>query len=355
MKDPVYHYWYHLKAKISLMTGNMRLFILIGCLVSSVGFAQAPAKQTNIDTSFDEDDYAELFNELDALLDSLIAPRSFVLFNVGIGSNYFNYKSKSSYQLEASRKNTYTPTLAYFSKNGLGISGSAVIVNDGKSLNPYQFHATGSYDFLKNSRFISGLAFTHFLSRDSIPFYTSPLQNELYAYFTYKKFWLKPSVAISYGWGSRNDFEEREEYITTMRLALNGYTQVKTRESISDFSLITSVRHDFYWMNIIGNNDYIRLTPQVVFASGTQKFGFNQTSSTYATIPRTGVNYLYSSDQVYLDDEVYFQPLSLSTYIKTEYSRGKFFVQPQIVFDYYFPATEKNLTTAFVMNAGVIF
>jgi hypothetical protein len=105
----------------------------------------------------------------------------------------------------------------------------------------------------------------------------------------------------------------------------------------------------------LGKNDYIRFTPQVVFASGTQKFGFNQTSSTYATIPRTGANFLYSSDQVYLDDEIYFQPLSLSAYLKTEYSRGKFFIQPQLVLDYYFPATEKNFTTAFVMNAGVIF
>jgi hypothetical protein len=108
-------------------------------------------------------------------------------------------------------------------------------------------------------------------------------------------------------------------------------------------------------MNVMGKKDYVRFTPQVVFTCGTQKFGFNQTSSTYATLPRTGSNVLYSSDNIYLDDQLYFQPLSLTTYLKTEYSKGKFYVQPQLVFDYYFPAVEKNFVTAFVMNAGVIF
>jgi hypothetical protein len=108
-------------------------------------------------------------------------------------------------------------------------------------------------------------------------------------------------------------------------------------------------------MNVFGKRDYIRFTPQLVFVSGTQKFGFNQTSSTYTTLPITGANVLYSSDNVSLDDQLVFQPLSLSTYLKAEYSKGKFFFQPQLIFDYYFPANEKSFTTAIVLNAGVIF
>ncbi len=230
-----------------------------------------------------------------------------------------------------------------------------IIVNDGEKINPYQFYVTGSYDYLKNNKFITGIAFTRFFTKDSLPFYTSPLQNEIYTYFTYKKLWFKPSVAFSYGWGSRSEFDQREEYIQTLRLLINGFTRVNTKESINDLNLIASVRHDFYWLDVLGKKDYIRLTPQFVFISGTQKFGFNQSSSTYATVPRTGANILFASDNFYLDDELYYQPLSLSTYIKAEYSKGKFFIQPQLIFDYYFPAAEKNFTTAFVMNAGVIF
>ena len=336
------------------MTRKIYWLFIFGLFVTTTAPAQKPARDTTFDDLTDAE-LEELFNDLDMLLDSLTAPRSFVLFNIGIGNSYFNYKSKSSYYLEASRKTAYTPSLSYYSRTGLGISASAVVVHDGLNLNPYQYYATGSYDYMKNKKFITGLAFTHFFAKDSLPFYTSPLRNEIYGYFTYKKFWLKPSIAVSYGWGSRSDYEEREEYINSLRLAVNGFTRVNTRESINDLNLITSIRHDFYCMDILGKNDYIRFTPQVVFTSGTQKFGFNQTSSTYATVPRTGANVLYNSDQVYLDDQLYFQPLSVSTYIKAEYSKGKFFVQPQLILDYYFPASEKNFITAFALNAGVIF
>ena len=337
------------------MTRKMRLVLLIGLFIAINSSAQKPEKQPDIDTSFTDLDYDDLFNELDLLLDSLTKPRSFGLFNIAAGYSYFNYESKESYLLVPDKKLAYSPTLSYFFKNGLGASLNAIVVNDGQNLNPYQFNFTGSYDYIKKTKFITGISLTHFFTKDSLPFYTSPLKNEAYTYFTYRGFWLKPSVAVSYGWGSRSSYDERQEYITSLRLAANGFTRIHTRESVSDFNLIGSLRHDFYWLNVLGKRDYIRITPQVVFTSGTQKFGFNQTSSTYATIPRTGANVLYSSDKVHLDDQMYFQPLSLSTYLKAEYSKGKFFIQPQLIFDYYFPADENNLTTVFVRNAGVIF
>lgn len=324
-----------------------------GLFSTMITNAQTPVKQPDIDTSFT--DYAMLFNELDALLDSLTAPKSFFLFNIAIAKNFYNYEAKNSFFLKAEKKITYAPSLAYYSKTGLGINATSLVVNDGVHVNPYQFYFTGSYDYMKNNRFITGLAYSHFFTKDSLPFYSSPLKNEVYAFFTYKKSWLKPSVAVSYGWGNRSDLREQEEYITSLRLVLNGFTRLDTKESIQDFNLMTAVRHDFYWRNVLGKDDYVRITPQVVFTSGTQKFGFNQSSSTYATLPRTGANILYSSDQVYLDDQLYFQPLSLASYLKVEYTKGKFFIQPQIVFDYYFPATEKKFSTIMVLNAGVIF
>jgi hypothetical protein len=337
------------------MTRKMRLVLLLGLFIAINCSAQKPAKQPDIDTSFSDLDYDDLFNELDLLLDSLTKPRSFGLFNMAVGYSYFNYESKESYLLVSDKKLAYSPTLSYFFKNGLGASLNTIVVNDGQKLNPYQFNFTGSYDYIKNTKFITGVSLTHFFTKDSLPFYTSPLKNEAYSYFTYRGFWLKPSVAVSYGWGSRSSLQERQEYITSLRLAASGFTRIHTRESVNDFNVIGSVRHDFYWLNVLGKRDYMRITPQIVFTSGTQKFGFNQTSSTYATLPRTGANVLFSSDKVYLDDQMLFQPLSLSTYLKAEYSKGKFFIQPQLIFDYYFPADEKNLTTAFVMNAGVIF
>ena len=147
------------------MTGKMRLVLLLGFFIAMTSSAQQPSKPPDIDTSFADLDYDDLFNELDLLLDSLTAPRSFALFNIAVGYNYFNYQAKESYLLEASKKLTYSPTLSYFFKNGLGISANTVVVNDGQKLNPYQFNITGSYDYIKNNKFITGISLTHFFTR----------------------------------------------------------------------------------------------------------------------------------------------------------------------------------------------
>jgi len=119
--------------------------------------------------------------------------------------------------------------------------------------------------------------------------------------------------------------------------------------------VIASVRHDFYWLDVFAINDHIRVTPQLVFTSGSQKFGFNQISSTYAQNIQTGANVLYNSENTYLDDKTYFQPLSLTMFLRTEYSIKKFFIQPQVAFDYYFPAETKNFSVLFSMNMGLMF
>ncbi len=299
--------------------------------------------------------YDDLFSELDDFLDSITAPRSMGLLNIGVTNHYLNFTSKNGANIQAKQQLTFTPSLAYFDKNGLGITVGAAITNDADRLQPYQFLITGSFDYLQNTSFVTGLSFTRFITKDSLSFYTSPLKNEAAVYFTYKNWWIKPSVTATYGWGTRTDFKEREDHITFLRLRTNTYTRTNTEESVSDFSLATSFRHDFYWLNLLGNRNVIRITPQLVFTSGTQKFGFNETSNTYAKNPGKGNNIIYNSRNVSLDDKVYFQPLSMTAFLKSELSFGRFFIQPQFGVDYYFPATEKNISTALTLNTGLNF
>ena len=78
------------------MTGKKRLVLLLGCFIAITSSAQKPAKQYNIDSSFADLDYDELFSDLDFLIDSLTEPRSFGLFNIAAGYNYFSSESKES-------------------------------------------------------------------------------------------------------------------------------------------------------------------------------------------------------------------------------------------------------------------
>jgi len=301
-------------------------------------------------------DYDLLLQDMETFLDSISLPHSYLLGSLAMGTGYYNYTSKTTALIEARRGFTYIPTLGFFYKNGLSLTASGNIVSEENSkLNLYQIGVSPGYDYLKNKDFATGFAYTRFFTKDTLSFYTTPLQNEVYAYFTYRKWWFKPSIALSYGWGSRTDYVEREEQIQDLRLRRSGVTRINSTESVSDFSIITSVRHDFYWLGIFSYKDHVRITPQLSFVSGTQKFGFNQSANTYATILRTGTNVLYNSENVNLDDQVEFQPLSLTMFLRGEYSIGKFFIQPQLVFDYYFPANKDNFSTLFSVNLGVLF
>ena len=64
---------------------------------------------------------------------------------------------------------------------------------------------------------------------------------------------------------------------------------------------------------------------------------------------------MYSSENVHLDDQLKFQPLSLTLFLRAEYSIGKFFIQPQFAMDYYFPAKSNNFSTLFSVNTGFMF
>ena len=309
-------------------------------------------KSVSLDTNINYDD---LFQDLDAFLDSILMPHSYLLTSLSVGKGYFNFIQKDNFLLRASQKYTYQPTVGYYHKSGLGLTATGYLVNDEKNLNFYQFSLTPSFDYLENRNLATGFSYTRYFTKDSLPFYTSPLQNELYAYFTYRKWWIRPMVSFSYGWGSRSDYYKREELIQSLRLRPRGYTFINSRESVSDFSVMASIRHDFYWLDVFTYNDHIRITPQLVYTSGSQKFGFNQSSVTYAQNIQTGSNVLYNSENTYLDDRVYFQPLSLTMFLRTEYSIKKFFIQPQVAFDYYFPAKTKNFSVLFSLNMGLMF
>jgi len=304
-----------------------------------------------IDTSFD---YDELLNELDVFLDSLLMPRSFFLASVSAGSNYFNYWKRNPLRLESVKKGLYSPVIGYYHKTGPGLTLSGNITDDGKQTNLYQFSISPSFDFIQSTDWIGGISYTHYFTKDTLPFYTSPLQNEYNAYFVWRKSWLQPGITASYGHGSRSDFKKRERFIEYLRRRRGSIINItNTNENIADFSISGSLRHSFYWMHLLGKKDHIKFTPQLSFTAGSQKFGFNRTTSVYTVNLRNAANLLYNTGDINVDDELKFQPLSLALYLRPEYVIGKFFIQPQFIFDYYFPA--ESATAVFSLNGGVIF
>jgi hypothetical protein len=326
--------------------------IFLFCFLVQKGNAQKDSSSLNSLINA-EVDYGVLFDELDLFLDSLLKPRTYTLVNLSAGSNFFEYTNADG-KLESKKQILLSPSLGYYSKTGLGISAAANIVKEGSSFTPYQYIASLSYDYLRNINFAGGVAATHYFTKEALNFYTSPLKNEVFGYFTYRTLWFKPSVAASYGWGSKQSIEERKEYIKALRLRKKGRTQiVTTEEEIRDFNLMVSARHDYYWLDIFSNKDFIRITPQINFTSGTQSYGFNQTFTSTRSPGASGKKEIYQSENTNLDGKLKFQPLSVAFALKSEYSIGKFYFQPQAVLNYYIPGKENNLSALFFINTGL--
>ncbi|TCJ12009.1 hypothetical protein EPD60_15745 [Flaviaesturariibacter flavus] len=333
----------------------MRIGIVCVLLLFAGGAVNAQRKDSTRVVVDSTAYYDELFGDMESYLDSVLAPHTFVLAELGISQAYFNYQQSGNYELAARRQTTYTPAFGYFHKSGFGLNLSATVVNDGEKLNPFQYLATGSYDYLGSDNFVTGASFTRYFTRKNLPFYTTPLLNELGAYFSWKRWWVRPSMLLSYGWGSRSAVEEREAYIISLRLRPDGFTRIRTDEKVSDFSAALSLRHDFYFLNAGLKGAALRITPQLVFTAGTQKFGFNQNANTYGTTRATNLNELVATENQYLDDQLYFQPLSAAASLKLEWTWKCFLLQPQYVTNYYFPASSNRFMGIFRFNAGLIF
>jgi hypothetical protein len=345
----------------------IRRFILIGILSLSLNgvFAQEnedSVKNNSIDSTLY---YNELFSELESFLDSLSAPRNMLIVNMGFSNNFINSKTINQ-TIESNRKLLFTPSIGFYSKTGLGLNIASFITDVGTNWYMYQWLATASYDYLKSEKIFTGINYTKFFTRDSVSFYVSPLENEFSAYVMYKPSKFKPSLAATYGWGTMQDYKKGEEFIEVLKRGRGrgrgnvvippiDDTDTLTTESINDFTLSASVRRDFVWLRLLGKNNVTRLIPQLTFTSGTQKYGFNQTSNSYVIKKNDKGSVLYNTDNVELEDNLNFQPLSLAFMLRSELSFGKFFLQPQLVADYYFPAKEQNLLFGFRINTGFIF
>jgi hypothetical protein len=342
------------------------LFLLLA------GYAPATAQK---DTTAAEalPDYDILFNDLKSFLDSLTAPRTFATVTISASRGAFQYETSPTSMQEKERW-LLTPTAGYYHKIGLGANIAGSLISDGGTLNLYQTAVTASYDYLKNWKLLTGVAYTRFFTKDKLPFYTSPLSNEINAYMTYRGWWLRPALSAVYGWGSTSSVEKQAQRIKNIKKEkkVNGRgnprrpepggqgdsttTIIELNESITDISLAASVKHDFYWRNVVSKKDYFRLTPQLALTGGTQRFGLAQTiSSSYTSEKHSSTVNFYNTQKNLISVHSAFQLLALSARIRTEFSKGIWFVQPQLFFDYYFPETERKVEPSVVLNAGILF
>jgi hypothetical protein len=315
------------------------------------------AQKTRIDSLFMNSDTStvmdSLMKDFDKFLDSITAPKSFFTVSVGAGSGVFSFENDNSSFLNPEKKLIISPSFGYYHKSGLGVSATGYMMNENNRLRFYQYVFTPSFDLIRKT-FSGGISFSRYINKDELSFYTTPIQNEIFTYFSYKKLWLRPSLSISYGWGSTTKYEKKQlRILRKLQQRSSRYSlTITNEESISDFSVTLSLRKDFNWYNVLTKKDNITLTPVILVNSGTQNFGFNS-SYTYTLPTAIRVNSLPSNSTI--TDKTEFAAQSVSMVLRTAYLKGRFIIQPQLLLDYYLPEADDRFNTVVSVTAGLSF
>jgi hypothetical protein len=334
-------------------TGTALLLTLCFVVASRSGNAQ----QSKLDSLFMNADTTavldSLLEDFDDYLDSISRRKNMFFVGVGAGTGFFSFENKNSVYITTERKLIVSPSMGFYHKSGFGISATGFALNDNGKFSFYQFALSPSFDLI-SKKISTGISYSHYFNKDSLDFYTTPIRDEVYAYFSYKGWWLRPTLSVSYGWGSKTAYEEQKYRLWSRQLQrVNSYyVTVKNVESVKDMSVTFSLRKDFDWYDVLGKDDNITITPVLLVNGGTQQFGFN-TSYSY-TFNAVRVNSLPSNSSA--SDQTDFAFQSAGAIIRASYMKGKFLVQPQVLFDYYLQPTDTNpFNVVYSINLSLAF
>jgi hypothetical protein len=337
------------------MKMKLTRFLLAGLLICCM--QPVALCQNKLDSLFKGRDSTavmdSLLSDFDKYLDSLTRPKSFFTVNAGIGTGYFSFENKNSFVYTTSKKLLISPSVGYYHKTGLGLTATGFLLMDGSNTSFYQVALNPSFDYLGSKTIATGISFTKYFSKDSLPFYTTPIQQELFAYFSIKKWKLRPGISVSYGWGSKEEYEQRQVLIWNrwLQRSQRGFITVKNEESVTDFAATASLKYNFNWYEVLSEHDAITFTPVLLFSGGTQRFGFNTSYQSQSSVVRNNV--LPSNRNI--TETTGFGAQSISLVLRGDYSIKKFFIMPQVLFDYYLPEADDRFSMAYSIVAGVNF
>jgi len=326
-------------------------------LVSPNCFAQYSSR---LDSLFAKGDTTAVMDSLmkgfDAFMDSLSQPKSFFSISAGMGNRSFSIKNNSLNTQETTHQLSFTPTLGYYHKGGLGISATGFLANVGNNFHFYQYAITPSFDYI-NEKISAGISYTRYLGKDTATLNASPYDNDFYAYFNvHRKSW-RYGIAAGYATGNFNDklsYPDSVQRFSTLLQRLVWVHVTKTIEStnqIKDFSLSASVRKDFEWSGLLTRSDNLTAGITAFLVTGVSKIKTN-TNINYATKRITLAKFKRSYNSA---DGNQFQVQSAALSVSLFYSIGKFSILPVWFMDYYLQDTDQKFSQVFSLSLAYNF
>lgn len=294
-----------------------------------------------------------LLKDFDAYLDSISQPGSFFNISAGVGTGFFSENNSTSSDIVIHRKAVFSPQASYYHRSGFGLAATGYLMFENGKLNPYQFAVSPSYDYFSPQNFTAGISFTRYFNKQNTSYYTTPIRNEIYTYFNYKKWWLAPGIAFNYGWGNKTEYNQQEVNSSLRRLHASGKNIIYIRqvESVKDLSVLFSLRHNFEWYRLRNNKDMLTVTPALLLSGGTQNFGLNTSFSSNSK----QINNNLLPVNINLSDSQGFSLQSSTFLLRMNYSFEKFYISPQLLLDYNLHTQDRRFNSLYSVSFGYNF
>lgn len=208
---------------------------------------------------------ADLERQLDSLLNR--QPKSEVVVGLGFGNNpAYGGKTTDAFR-PVNMKSFLSPNVSYNHKSGLYASTYAYYLLGASQRPWFELDLSAGYDYTKNRDFLAGASYTKYFYRDSTDVPPTPITNELFAYFFWRKWWLEPGVSFDFGWGRYKESEGGSN------LSVKG----------NDFNIILDVRHPFLFLDVLKKDDAVLLMPVASLTTGTARYFSNLKSFRYVS------------------------------------------------------------------------
>ncbi|WP_126247202.1 hypothetical protein [Chitinophaga rhizosphaerae] len=298
---------------------------------------------------------AELERQLDSLLDSRY--KSEVTLAVGFGNNpAYGGKAADAFR-PINMKPFLSPSVTYTHKSGLFANAAAYYLLSGGNKPWFEFDLGGGYDYTRNRDLMTGISYTRYFYADSSDVPQTPVKNELYAYFIYRKWWLQPGLSLDFGWGS---------YV---RDGAAG----SLKEQGNDFNVIADVRHPFLFMDVLKADDGLLIMPIAGLTTGTAKYFSSMRSFRYATRGNAirkfsekknngrgrgngnGGGPVTEETETILSDGSAFKPRAVDLGLRVSYIIGKFAISPSFTLFKMLQGPDTSVSGYFTANVSVTF
>lgn len=207
---------------------------------------------------------ADLERQLDSLLNR--KPKNEWVIGLGFGNNpAYGGKTTDAFR-PVNMKSFLSPNVSYNHKSGLYASTYAYYLLGATQRPWFELDLSAGYDYTKSRDFLAGASYTRYFYRDSTDVPPTPITNELFAYFFWRKWWLEPGISLDFGWGKYKESDG------VNNLSIKG----------NDFNVILDVRHPFLFLDVLKKDDAILVMPVASLTTGTAKYFSNLKGFRYA-------------------------------------------------------------------------